>query len=533
MLKPVYIFWLFISIAIISVGLVFARVTLPVLPTLRPVRTYIQPGNISPTAAENITTENVTVDFGKQISTGSPLVFGGAHAPDLSHQDAWDKLADVGVTIIRRDFFIEWEVPRNITLTDYKNNVKDIQNPDNWNNTNTNWTNISITNQIYDNAKKRGMKVMGILSFVPAWLTYSGTANGVPKDWEVYEDIVRKLYKIHRKYLDYLEIWNEPTYPVFLDLTNSGMSREEAYKQIFLHATRAIRSVDTELSDGKKILIGGPVGHTPTDTRILNILLENDIAKSQIDFVSYHNYDHIAEPSWGNYKNILAKFDKSAMPTFQTEWNSSDKNKTARYSKIAIAYTGKKLISFLNMGLPMANYYAMRDLNRSKNHNDDPSFSFYKWENGKAELLPQASTWRLLSVSLGLGKGESKIFNTQSSIANLQLPKTISAAGFENTFGQKGLAIVNGQDKQESVTVTLQNFGISHLISGKVPLDVYIASADHDGGTAVNRLNLQQDNQGKISFMFVLPPQSVIGVIAPTGSNLRQFFRNLIPFIPR
>ena len=469
------------------------------------------------------TSSFIDIDYGKQIATGSPLIFGGAHAPNLEHQDAWDKIAEVGVTAIRRDFYIENELPTNITLNDYKNNINNITNPENWNQ-----KNIQSTNQIYQNAKERGMKVMGILSFTPAWLTYSGKTKGVPKDWDVYEDIVKKVYKLHRNYIDYLEIWNEPDYKLFLDLKNTPYSKEEAYALIYFYAQKAVREVDQEINDGKEIPIGAIIVSNPTDIAFFESVLSKIIITSRIDFISYHNYGHLSEPSWIYYKDILNKYGKSNIPIYLTEWNAPDIYKTSRYTNLAISYTGSKLISFLNMGLPMADYYAMLDLNRSKNPNDDPSFAFYIWEDGKAKLLPQAKTWRLLSVSLGLGKGESKIFNTQYAITNTILsltPSTSNAVGFEDIFGKKGLAVVNDEDEEIVVNVTMINSQIKPSLLTRTEVDVYVANMDDDGGSVVENTPVEAKN-GKIQFKIKLPAQSVVGVLLRDSNILKEIFNS-------
>lgn len=58
--------------------------------------------------AASISPTKLTVNFTKPISTGSPLIFGGAHTPPLDQIDAWNKIVDAGVTMIRRDFFMEY-----------------------------------------------------------------------------------------------------------------------------------------------------------------------------------------------------------------------------------------------------------------------------------------------------------------------------------------------------------------------------------------------------------------------------------------
>ncbi len=193
---------------------------------------------------------NVSIDYAKQIATGSPLVFGGAHNPNVEHQDAWNKIAYVGVTNIRKDFFIEDLIPANISLQDYKNNKNNIQDVRNWNQ-----TKINEKISLFKNAKERNLKVIAIVSYAPKWLTYSGKIYGVPSDWDIYEDLVKKTYLLFRDYVDYLEIWNEPNYPAFMDVQKSGLSREEAYYLIFKHAVNAIRSVDNQIKDNKQVIL--------------------------------------------------------------------------------------------------------------------------------------------------------------------------------------------------------------------------------------------------------------------------------------
>jgi len=461
---------------------------------------------------------NVKVDFASQIAIGSPLIFGGVHSPNLDQQDAWDKLEEVGVTVIRRGIFIENEMPGNITLEDYKNNVNDIQNPQKWN-----LKKINITNENYQNAQKKGMKVMAIFAYAPAWLTYSGTTHGVPKDWDVYEDIIKKIYKLHKDNIDYIEVWNEPTLKTFLDLTNSQISREEAYKQIYYHAYHAIREAQQELNENKNIPIGGSVGHDPNDTSILEALLKDPQTKDLLDFVSYHNYEHLPEPSWLHYQKILSKYKKEQTPIFLTEWNyrgDEESNQDFRSGNRALTYTADKFVEFLKMGLKMANYYVMLDGNRPKIINDDPSFAFYKWANGKAELLPQAKTWRLLSNTLGLGKGESKVVE-----ATFGRNTSLSAIGFVNSRNEEGFIFVNKEDSINSVNIEIQNIAQRFPYLGKIPLYVYYASPENNGSQIVERIYLSKGDQPTL----LLPAQSVAGALIPQNPDLKDIIRSHLP----
>ncbi len=154
----------------------------------------------------------VKVDYSHQTGETSALLFGGAHTPLLEHKDAWNLINDAGVTMIRRDFFIEQILPSNISLWDYKNNVNGVQDPSKWKQDAISWE-----ADRFKTARSYGMKTMGIMAYIPAWLSSTGTPYGVPKDWDVYEDIVAKMYAIYKDDVDYLEIWNEATFDHFLN----------------------------------------------------------------------------------------------------------------------------------------------------------------------------------------------------------------------------------------------------------------------------------------------------------------------------
>lgn len=469
-------------------------------------------------------TSNVDIDFSRQTATGSPLIFGGASAPSPDDQDTWNKLRMVGITIIRKDILIESELPTNITLENYKNNVNDVQNPNKWN-----LNNINKTNEIYRNAQNRGMKVMTIFSYAPKWLTYSGTNMGVPKDWDVYEDIIKKIYKLHRNYFDYIEIWNEPTQEFFLNLKDSGLTREEAYKKIYYHAYKAIKEAQNEINENRIIPIGGQVAYNPYDTAILEALLQDPQTENLLDFITYHNYESTPEPSWLKLKNILSKYNKEQIPIYLTEWNYNGINLVEnRIGNKAIVYTANKFIDFLKMDIKIANYYSMNSSNRQKYINDDPSFAFYSVINNKSELLPQAKTWRILSVSMGLGKGESRIYNSQYSMINDQYSINDSgsnAIGFVNIFGQKGMAMVNDEDSEKIINVTMDNVPMKKSLFVRTVAKVYVASKDFDGGSVIEKTPPEAKN-GKIQFILKLPAQSVMGVLLSEENLIQEFLDN-------
>ncbi len=465
--------------------------------------------------AASISPTKLTVNFTKPISTGSPLIFGGVHNPSLEQQDAWNKLQEVGITMMRKDFAINWMVS-NTTVEAYKNNVNNIQDIKNWNRLEMEKIKLKFTE-----AKKRGMKTIGIVDYTPSWLSYDNTVFGVPMDWEVFEDLVGKMYSFYRSELDYVEIWNEPDHKNFLTLGNSNMSREEAYEKIFYYATKAIREVDQKANDGKIILIGGPVNSVPHDTLLLETILANKKTRDMINFISYHNYG-TEEPSWNDFKNLLKQYGMENYPIFITEWNydwSETTDNPSKTSSPAILYTGNKFVSFLKMGVKGANYYSLLPINKSGNEKPVAYLGFYRWENGQATLLPQARTWRILSKQMGLGKGESKIFDVKQEsstekptlvevVKGLLGSETFNTIGFRNVDGQYGLAIVNDKASAQLAEVNLENTSFKRFVK----VQVYYASAGNEAKASVYEGELIAKN-GKLNFAFYIPQESVVGMI--------------------
>lgn len=441
----------------------------------------------------------VTIDYTKKDSIGSPLVFGGAQYPNSHENEVWDMLEEVGVTSMRTDFYIENMVPYDSSVEDYKNNKNDIQDPRTWR---TDF--IQTRKDAYRSAKNHGMKTMGIMSYAPPWLTYSGTTRGVPKDWGVYEDIVKKAYEVHRNNISYLELWNEPTHPeAFLHVTNSGLTPEEAFVEIFYHAAKAVREVDKEKNDGKTVLLGGPASDNPRAINMLEAILRDDRTRGQLDFISYHNY-HIPEPSWDKHKEVLKKSNMEHLPIYLTEWNykpETDEDSPYKTSYPAILFTANKLVDFLKMGLAGANYYSLLQVQEPEEGKFTQFLAFYRIANNKAELLPQARSWRILSKKMGLGKGKSSIILPQEKVEDLNI------IGFINSSNQQGVVIVNNSTSPTSVNLNLKNFGKKYYIK----VVIYYASANNEAKIPAYEGLLKVKNN-IWEFPIFVPEETVMGV---------------------
>jgi len=465
-------------------------------------------GDISGQESGEATPEgNIIVNYGNQIAIGSPRIFGGTQCPRPDHTDAWDKESQVGVTMLRQDWFLNDLLP-NSSVEDYKNNVNNIQDPSTWPFGNVQWIADHFTN-----AQSRGMELMAIVDYAPHWLTYSGTQYGVPKDWWVWEDIVKKAYLYFRNQygieFDYIEVWNEPS-AQFLDVTNSGMTRAEAYKAIYYHTWQAIREVDP------RIPIGGPADYAPYETEVLEAMLQDGNINDKIDFVSYHYYDDAADWMVGDgsperfIDHVLQAYGREDMPVMLSEYNGSccgigRVNSTDE----SISYIGDKFVWFLKRGFLAANYFSLTAYCGAQGE------CYYDWIDGQAQLKPQARTWRLASKKLGLGTGPSKVMETTHS-------NSISAVGATNSSNERVVLIANDQSGTKIVTVTLQNLGMS----GQVEVEVYLASSTNDATQPViSDVRTVQD--GTLSLVIDMPAWSVAGIKV----TLQVFSRIYLPII--
>lgn len=441
---------------------------------------------------------DLTIDYGQQTTKGNQQVFGGAHGPSPSNTAAWDMLKDMGVTVIRRDINLQFETPTSMTVDSYLGSLLKTDNMDLFSSQRS-----DETHAVFKVARERGMKTMAVTAFMPTWLSMNGKNNGLPKNWQVYEDLVKKIYKSHRAYLDYIEISNEPDLGTFLE-PPAGMSRQEAYLQLFLHTAKAIREVDTAANDGKQIKIGGGITSYPLQPSYLESLLKHAEAKEYLSFVSYHSYGH-TEPTSAKTKEVLKKYGKENLPIFITEWNQNSnttQNNPYNNTDLAITYTGNKLIQFLNQGYGGANYFTMTVSDPHRPNTVFSVFGIFEMKNNTLKPFPQTKTWTVLSKKSLLGRGESSIYKTMyNTDTNLQV------VGFKNTAGKYGFAISNPTDTAYSVKTSLNN--IDQV--SKTKMTAYEASSGWDANQSKGTLvtNLADQNQVQI----FVAPKSLVSVV--------------------
>ena len=168
--------------------------------------------------------------------------------------------------------------------------------------------------QVYDAivaaAELRGLAVLGILAYTPAWATDGNPRSGVPRQIADWEDFCFRAATRYRGRVQAWELWNEPN----LDKFFAG-SPSQYIDRILVPGAHALRAADPAA------LVGGPgLAHlTSGDSDWYNWLLEVlERAGDELDFVSHHLYDR------DGHRDVSEKLNDST--TFGDEpqlWDAS------------------------------------------------------------------------------------------------------------------------------------------------------------------------------------------------------------------
>jgi hypothetical protein len=147
-------------------------------------------------------------------------------------------------------------------------------------------------------ARARGLEVLAILAYTPAWATDGPPLAGVPRDPADWADFCRRVAHRYRDSLRHFEVWNEPN----LDHFFAG-SREQYLETILLPAADAIRAANPAAR------VGGPaLAHLVSGDsdwyRWLDEILER--AGDRLDFVSHHVYDD-------DHRGVTRKLEASTL----------------------------------------------------------------------------------------------------------------------------------------------------------------------------------------------------------------------------
>lgn len=440
----------------------------------------------APAAADG-PVSTVTADFAATGGTGSPDVFGSAinHLDEPSHVDA---LRQSGGTFLRRDAYLS-EILPNTTLANYRNNVGNVADPNTWD-----WSKYAWVNTFHD----RGFRIMLIMSYSVDWLANPACTQNCshtpPADYDVYEDIIKKIYQRFQGKVDLVEIWNEPNLPGFLDASAAPYNGDSlrAYRDIYYHAARAVRSVDTTIP------IGGPSVADPSPTNWAAALLQDTrIPAANINFLSYHHYSTTvadAVPTWRSVAQANGRGPD--FPIYVTEWNwtaAFNRDPMNSDHPDTIGYVGNRLTSLYRQRAAGAAFYA----DNVESPIDQHFFGTYA--NGT--LTPKARAYRLLSTDLRLGAGTS-------TIRGISYAAPVTNAGAATTAaGDRVAWVVN--DGNDPLQVDLRLTGLRDLTS--VRANVFEASADQAMAGPRSTIPLTVSG-GAATVPLGVPAKSVVGV---------------------
>lgn len=442
----------------------------------------------------------VEVNTQKVVNKCGNLLFGGCHCPSFTHlPNIMPQFIDAGMNTIRMDFELHNVVPKLSSVEDYYNNVNDCQNPDKWN---------YAPFELAVLAKKAGMTTMMIISYCPTWLSYNGEISGVPKDMAVYTDILRKVYSRYHQYIDYVEFYNEPGY--FFKIENSPYtSVGKALADMYVPCYEVIQSISPGKPMGGLSVVtwsdGGVGGSTNRD-----FFGDERITPSNFNYYSHHVYsDYGIETSKETVTRVrkeLSKFGFGDLPIWFTEWSSSinNPNDSVTYTgSQAHTFVGKCLVNWMRDGLTGAhhwNYMRAIAINGNEPGVNADGHGMYAWDAATKTgyLLPKAFVFKLLSRTLGLGKGENKVLQLSNSGED-----KINIGAFTNHAGITSVVAVN--EGKEAVRIDLR----VEELDGIRDVELYTVTQSQKGETAVHPAFSSEKG---VRVVIDIPASSVVGL---------------------
>lgn len=489
---------------------------------------------------------NIYIDFGNTVAIGHPEIFGVTHYPSVNptdgdigdHSKVWPMLTnEAGVKFMRADVRLQeilpvwiktpntnWERPssyqpdqpnyvkseyyyvtgpdgvqRKFNLEDYKADMEyyaehgeylnGLSNPDNWNTDRfTRWINA---------ADAQGYEIMAMTFQIPEWLSAGEVAagdphtkkvcNGAPKDWNVYRDIIKKIYKLLRDKIDYYEFLNEPHWyipthgnqknPEGKAYTGNNIVNEIAADQ-FYQAIDAIYEAEAEITGtaGAEPVVklgGGADDSWGGDYGVLGTLFSKPYEKyaDRVDFVSIHKYgerpanqdDSNAGANSRNMKFWIRQKTGRNMPVFLNEYNISTGQPTDEtYGYKSVGWHTKNLIDMMVDDYSGGGYYTcypadvpMDDYEASSGWVERGK-GMYTWNDGNPYLANFTKAWKMMSKDLGLGEGTFEVKSTSIDGAMSQ------AVGMVNANGNAAAVINNYSSRAyDSICVEMKNLPYS------------------------------------------------------------------------
>lgn len=462
--------------------------------------------------------DTVTIHFERQIAESSYLLFGGC-SPVPEDKAAWVELTKAGVTFLRFDVKLGvYPEPKQITLEDYKANqgkagtIADINS--------NHWDFSRLEGQL-SLAKENGLKTLVILNYCPKWLSYNGDIKSPPKDWDVWEDIVKQIVRKYKSQVDYWEIWNEPNGTEFLKTngspypeTRDGML--QAYIDITRHTIKAAREADPNA------YLGGPSLAT-WDSQSFFEKYCATVPLDNLDFLSYHIYWHTPEPHRpyiNKMFDIAREQGAGQKPHFISEWNSQssvdEKYHEFKNTPEAVGWIGKTFALYLNQGIKGSCFYNMHE---GKAIDDGFGGAYKMMNNGEVQLFRYIKVFHLLSKVLDLGRPEGVVRVYDSKVAGQAAEETlpplfvnsIYTSACINSQGIPVIILANPSDGSREISLAVKG-----LNGSDCRLNAFFAGPEHAGPAILEATSLfnrtQSITNGNFETKVTVAPHSVVGI---------------------
>jgi hypothetical protein len=375
------------------------------------------------------------------------------------------------------------------TVTDYLNNVNNVQDPSTWN-WNPSGNTETIRESDVDAFNAAGIDVFSIIAVTPSWLGITTNYGSMPSNWTVFQDIVKKIYAHYHNKVKYFEIFNEPE--IELDLTGSSYSSvEAAYLDLYKHSIDAIKTVNSNPTD-----VGGPTVAYTSNTNYLNDILSSS-GYNDMGFASWHNYGNSSTYDTGiyNWKSVASSNGRPELPMYVTEYNTGAGDSA---NTDEISWTAGRMSVLMDAGAAGAYVYGTDD--RASGYNSSVRHDWYVIDQS-GSLTPRMSTFRLLSKDLSLGTGTNQMKLTTSN------GLTWASAAL-NSNGNPVVWAVNDSTSSVTTSVELDNTALT----GPTTLTHYVASPSNDASSAA-LTETKTAIDGRLTTSITVPAKSVYGII--------------------
>ncbi len=232
---------------------------------------------------------------------------------------------------------------------------------------------FSLFDKMFRDIRAYGAKPIVTIAGMPEWLADTGGKNYgdsapdfPPRDYAKYEQMlydVLKYYKRTYPEMEFVEYWNEP------DL-NANYIAPETYNKMYAAAVKALQRVNTDLKPAVPLRIGGPTLKEFNASRLENFLAYAAQNRLPVDFLSWHEYHHDAQPAYleteaKTARQLLQKYGYPSAKLFVTEWAYTSQSSSQQVSSAntlrdaAFAVTG--MYYWRRGGLDVANVFALQD----------------------------------------------------------------------------------------------------------------------------------------------------------------------------